>query len=170
MNNPPELRSLYVDPDEMKWCASEFPGIQHKVLWSDPESGRSTILFKLEPGAVVPHHEHADIEQTWVISGTFEDQEGKALPGHYIWRPAGNRHDHRRFAGRRRGNRRLPTAAGETVQVHDAACIAADANDGLAAAHFADLLTAHEKPRRAVMAGRGFLIGEPSGRLCPQSG
>ena len=99
MNNPPELRSLYVDPSEMEWCTSEFPGIQHKVLWSDPESGRSTILFKLEPGAVVPHHEHADIEQTWVISGTFEDHEGKALPGHYIWRPAGNRHEARSVDG-----------------------------------------------------------------------
>ena len=99
VNNPPELRSLYVDPSEMEWCASEFPGIQHKVLWSDPESGRSTILFKLEPGAVVPLHEHADIEQTWVISGTFEDHEGKALPGHYIWRPAGNRHEARSVDG-----------------------------------------------------------------------
>lgn len=98
-NNPPELSSVYIDPDAMEWCASEFPGIQHKVLWSDPQSGQSTILFKLEPGAVVPAHEHMDIEQTWVISGTFEDHEGKALPGHYIWRPAGNRHEARSVDG-----------------------------------------------------------------------
>ena len=97
--NPPELRSVYVDPDEMEWCVSDFPGIRHKVLWSDPDSGRSTILFKLDPGAVVPPHEHADVEQTWVISGSFEDAEGKALPGHYIWRPAGNRHEARSVDG-----------------------------------------------------------------------
>ena len=89
-SNPPELRSIYIDPDEMEWSTSDFPGIRHKVLWSDPESGRSTILFNLEPGAVVPAHEHTDVEQTWVISGSFEDAEGRALPGHYIWRPAGN--------------------------------------------------------------------------------
>ena len=94
-NNPPELASIYVDPAEMPWTASEFPGIEHKVLWADPLTGRSTILFKLAPGAIVPAHEHTDIEQTWVISGSFEDHEGKALPGHYIWRPAGNRHEAR---------------------------------------------------------------------------
>ncbi len=98
-NNPPELASVYVDPDEIPWSSSEFPGIEHKVLWADPVSGRSTILFKLEPGAVVPAHEHTDIEQTWVISGSFEDHEGKALPGHYIWRPAGNRHEARSVDG-----------------------------------------------------------------------
>ncbi len=98
-NNPPELASVYVDPDEIPWSSSEFPGIEHKVLWADPVSGRSTILFKLEPGAVVPAHQHTDIEQTWVISGSFEDHEGKALPGHYIWRPAGNRHEARSVDG-----------------------------------------------------------------------
>ena len=98
-NNPPELASVYIDPDEMPWSTSDFAGIRHKVLWSDPISGRSTILFKLDPGAVVPAHEHTDIEQTWVISGSFEDEEGKALPGHYIWRPAGNRHEARSVDG-----------------------------------------------------------------------
>ena len=98
-SNPPELRSIYIDPDEMEWSTSDFPGIRHKVLWSDPESGRSTILFNLEPGAVVPAHEHTDVEQTWVISGSFEDAEGRALPGHYIWRPAGNRHEARSVDG-----------------------------------------------------------------------
>ena len=98
-SNPPELSSRYIDPDEMEWSTSDFPGIRHKVLWSDPESGRSTILFNLEPGAVVPAHEHTDVEQTWVISGSFEDAEGRALPGHYIWRPAGNRHEARSVDG-----------------------------------------------------------------------
>ena len=98
-NNPPELASTYIDPTEMPWTASEFPGIEHKVLWADPDTGRSTILFKLAPGAIVPSHEHADIEQTWIVSGSFEDHEGKALPGHYIWRPAGNRHEARSVDG-----------------------------------------------------------------------
>jgi quercetin dioxygenase-like cupin family protein len=97
--NPPELRSRYVDPDEMDWQPSDFPGIETKVLWSDPETGRSTILFKLAPGAIVPAHEHVDVEQTWVLSGSFEDHEGRALAGHYIWRPAGNRHEARSVDG-----------------------------------------------------------------------
>ena len=97
--NPPELRSRYVDPDDLDWQPSDFPGIETKVLWSEPETGRSTILFKLAPGAVVPAHTHTDVEQTLVLSGTFEDHEGKALAGHYIWRPAGNRHEARSVDG-----------------------------------------------------------------------
>lgn len=97
--NPPELQSRYIDPDVMEWAPSDFPGIDTKVLWSEPETGRSTILFKLAPGAVVPSHTHVDVEQTWVLSGTFEDDEGHAVAGHYIWRPAGNRHEARSPTG-----------------------------------------------------------------------
>jgi len=99
IENSPELKSIYIDPASMEWQESEFPGIHHKVLWSDPVSGRSTILFKLDPGAIVPSHEHTEVEQTWIVSGSFEDHEGKALPGHYIWRPAGNRHEARSVDG-----------------------------------------------------------------------
>ncbi len=93
IENPPELASKYIDPDAMDWSPSDFDGIETKVLWSEPETGRSTILFKLAPGAIVPAHTHTDVEQTWVLSGTFADHEGEAGPGHYIWRPAGNRHE-----------------------------------------------------------------------------
>ena len=48
IENSPELKSIYIDPASMEWQESEFPGIHHKVLWSDPVSGRSTILFKLD--------------------------------------------------------------------------------------------------------------------------
>ena len=97
--NPPDLVSTYIDPETMPWAPSALPGIETKVLWSEPESGRSTILFKLAPGAVVPAHAHVDVEQTWVISGTFEDHEGVAQAGHYVWRPGGNRHEARSVDG-----------------------------------------------------------------------
>ena len=99
MNIDASKRSIYIDPERLSWQPSTFDGIEHKILWSDSETGRSTILFKLAPGAVVPAHEHMDVEQTWIVSGTFEDHEGKALPGHYIWRPAGNRHEARSVDG-----------------------------------------------------------------------
>mgnify|MGYP006125726983 FL=1 len=99
MNIDASKRSIYIDPENLSWQPSTFDGIEHKILWSDSETGRSTILFKLAPGAVVPAHEHMDVEQTWIVSGSFEDHEGKALPGHYIWRPAGNRHEARSVDG-----------------------------------------------------------------------
>jgi anti-sigma factor ChrR (cupin superfamily) len=62
------------------------------VLYSD-DSGITTALFKLDPGAVVPLHEHVALEQTYVIEGTLEDHEGVCGPGQFVWRPPGNQHE-----------------------------------------------------------------------------
>jgi hypothetical protein len=53
--NPPELRSTIVAASTMPWQPTQFAGIEMKILYSD-EEGRSTILFKMAPGAVVPLH------------------------------------------------------------------------------------------------------------------
>jgi anti-sigma factor ChrR (cupin superfamily) len=90
--NTPELASRYLDVPNMPWEKTKFAGIQIKVLYSD-DSGITTALFKLDPGAVVPLHEHTALEQTFVLEGTIEDHEGVCGPGHFVWRPAGNQHE-----------------------------------------------------------------------------
>jgi anti-sigma factor ChrR (cupin superfamily) len=90
--NAPELASHYLDVPNMPWEATKFPGIKIKVLYSD-DSGITTALFKLDPGAVVPLHEHTALEQTFVLQGTIEDHEGVCGPGQFVWRPAGNQHE-----------------------------------------------------------------------------
>ena len=90
--NPPERAAHYVDVPKMPWEATKFPGIRIKVLYTD-DNGITTALFKLDPGAVVPLHEHAALEQTYVIEGTLEDHEGVCGPGQFVWRPAGNQHE-----------------------------------------------------------------------------
>ena len=90
--NPPERAAHYVDVPKMPWEATKFPGIKIKVLYTD-DTGITTALFKLDPGAVVPLHEHAALEQTYVIEGTLEDHEGVCGPGQFVWRPAGNQHE-----------------------------------------------------------------------------
>ena len=90
--NPPERAARYVDVPKMPWEATKFPGIRIKVLYTD-DSGITTALFKLDPGAVVPLHEHSALEQTYVIEGTLEDHEGVCGPGQFVWRPAGNQHE-----------------------------------------------------------------------------
>jgi anti-sigma factor ChrR (cupin superfamily) len=89
--NEPSPASVFLDPPNMPWEPSKFPGIQTKTLYAD-ESGMCTLLLKLEPGAVVPLHEHTAIEQTYVLEGRFVDEEGECLPGQFVWRPAGNTH------------------------------------------------------------------------------
>jgi anti-sigma factor ChrR (cupin superfamily) len=91
-DNPSERASHYIDAPNMPWESTKFPGICIKVLYSD-DSGVITALFKLEPGAVVPLHEHVALEQTYVIEGTLEDHEGICGPGQFVWRPAGNQHE-----------------------------------------------------------------------------
>jgi anti-sigma factor ChrR (cupin superfamily) len=90
--NTPELASRYLDVPNMPWEPTKFAGIRIKVLYSD-DSGITTALFKLDPGAVVPLHEHTALEQTFVLEGTLEDHEGACGPGQFVWRPAGNRHE-----------------------------------------------------------------------------
>ena len=87
-----ELRSHYIDPSKMEWASTPFSGIKMKVLYADKDSGMSTVLFQMEPGAIVPFHEHTGLEQTYMLEGSLEDEEGKAYPGSYVWRPGGTRH------------------------------------------------------------------------------
>jgi len=90
--NPPERAAHFVDVPKMPWETTKFPGIKIKVLYTD-DTGVTTALFKLDPGAVVPLHEHTALEQTYVIEGTLEDHEGVCGPGQFVWRPAGNQHE-----------------------------------------------------------------------------
>jgi anti-sigma factor ChrR (cupin superfamily) len=89
---PSELASRYIDVAAMPWTPTRFPGIDMKVLYEDAERGLLTALMRWQPGAFLPLHEHVDVEQTFVISGSLEDAEGRATTGHFVWRPAGSRH------------------------------------------------------------------------------
>jgi len=86
------LASRYVRTDDIPWTPM-CTGIDMKVLVRDDETGLFTGLFRLAPGAVVPDHVHNDVEQTYVLQGTFSDQDGDAHAGDFVWRPKGNRHE-----------------------------------------------------------------------------
>ncbi len=86
------MSSRYVDIDRLPWKPTPFPGIDIKVLMEDPESGLQTTLTRMAPGAVLPIHEHTELEQSWVLAGRLVDEEGEATAGSYVWRPKGSRH------------------------------------------------------------------------------
>ena len=89
----PPLASRYVDVESLPWQPTRFPGIEIKVLLKDEESGLSTALFRWAPGARLPLHEHVEIEQSFVLEGSFRDDQGICRKGDYVWRPAGSRHE-----------------------------------------------------------------------------
>jgi len=86
------VSSRYVNVSSVPWKDTNFPGIRVKVLMHDPETGLQTVLTEMAPGSVLPHHEHTEVEQSWVLSGSLADHEGEATAGNYVWRPAGSRH------------------------------------------------------------------------------
>ena len=86
------LASRYINVDSLPWVATKYAGIDMKTLVEDPESGLVTGLFRFQPGAQLPYHEHVEIEQSWILQGALHDHEGVAREGDFVWRPAGNRH------------------------------------------------------------------------------
>jgi len=92
-----DLASRVVHANDMEWEPIRYPGCKVKTLMVDPKLGLLTVLLKMEPGAALPDHEHALMEQTYVLEGRLVDCEGpeKGLevgPGEFVYRPAGSRH------------------------------------------------------------------------------
>lgn len=85
--------STYVKPQDMDWRPSQFEGIDIKVLYEDREAGELTCLLRWQPGTTLPFHKHPEIEQSYVISGSFSDHDGIARAGEYVWRQAGSMHE-----------------------------------------------------------------------------
>ena len=84
--------SRFVNVDELPWERSIFEGVFFKTLLVDKESGIVTAYLKMEPGAILPDHEHVLIEQTYVLEGSLVCAEGECAAGNFVWRPAGSRH------------------------------------------------------------------------------
>jgi quercetin dioxygenase-like cupin family protein len=92
-----ETHSHVVRPDSMEWQQTRFPGCEAKTLLFDRSTGLMTALMRFAPGAVLPDHEHVNIEQTFVLEGRLVDKEGpaqgiEARAGEFIWRETGSRH------------------------------------------------------------------------------
>ncbi|MBC7780492.1 MAG: cupin domain-containing protein [Proteobacteria bacterium] len=86
------LASRFVDVEALPWRDTPSPKISMKVLLEDPASGLLTALFRWGPGAVLGDHEHVRIEQSFILEGSIEDDEGECAAGNFVWRPAGSRH------------------------------------------------------------------------------
>jgi anti-sigma factor ChrR (cupin superfamily) len=91
--------SVYVKPQDMAWERTQFDGISIKVLYEDKAKGEMTCLLKWEPGATLPMHKHPEIEQTYVVEGSFYDHDGICRAGEFAWRRVGSFHETRSDEG-----------------------------------------------------------------------
>ena len=91
-NEPTSGQTVTRNINDMEWQDTKWPDIKIKLLYSDDESGFSTILFKFAPGAKTPKHEHMGLEQVLILEGSLEDHDGVYPAGSYITRIAGSVH------------------------------------------------------------------------------
>ena len=64
-----QFASRFVDVESLAWQPSKFDGVEFKTLLIDPDTGILTALVRMAPGAILPDHEHVEIEQSYVLSG-----------------------------------------------------------------------------------------------------
>jgi len=58
-----------VRPHDGGWTSTGLPGVDMRKLFRDPQTGRTTLLLRMEPGVSFPAHHHGDDEQCLVLKG-----------------------------------------------------------------------------------------------------
>jgi anti-sigma factor ChrR (cupin superfamily) len=82
-----------VPPPPRQWFEPEWeqvaPGIQCKLLATDTERQRVSMLVRLAPGASYPAHTHAGVEELHLLDGELWIEDRKLVPGDYNYAPPG---------------------------------------------------------------------------------
>jgi anti-sigma factor ChrR (cupin superfamily) len=73
--------------DRQTWSEPDWeevaPGIDCKLLATDAERHRVSMLVRLAPGASYPAHTHAGVEELHLLDGELWIDEKKLFPGDY---------------------------------------------------------------------------------------
>ena len=88
----PRLESSSVDANPAEWQDSGADGFLLKALMEDADAGLRTWLMKVEAGAFAALHAHDEVEQIYVLEGSFYDQQKTYQAGEYIVRAPGAMH------------------------------------------------------------------------------
>ena len=88
---PPIAGSVYLDPTSSGW-QPDGEKFWVKPLYENPARGERTCLMKIDPGAWFPLHAHEEMEQIYVLSGSFYDQDRTLRTGDYACRAPGAMH------------------------------------------------------------------------------
>ncbi len=84
--------SLSLASNDMAWQSTGSEGFWIKPLYENGDAKQRTWLMKVDPGAWSPSHAHEELEQIYVLSGEFYDEEKTYTPGDYIIRAPGAMH------------------------------------------------------------------------------
>ena len=85
-------------PTTAQWSEPEWeqvaPGIECKLLATDSERHRVSMLVRLAPGASYPPHTHAGVEELHLLDGELWIDEHKLFPGDYNYGAPGAGDEH----------------------------------------------------------------------------
>jgi quercetin dioxygenase-like cupin family protein len=70
-------------PTQPEWFDAA-PGISCRVLATDTEKNRVSMLVRLAPGTDYPPHRHADVEELHLLHGVLIVDEKTLYPGDYL--------------------------------------------------------------------------------------
>lgn len=85
-------QSGWLNSEHVAWQESGSKGFWIKPLFEDGSRRLRTWLMKVDPGAYSPLHDHAELEQVYVLQGSFYDQDNVYRAGEYILRAPGVMH------------------------------------------------------------------------------
>ncbi|MEP6549261.1 MAG: 2,4'-dihydroxyacetophenone dioxygenase family protein [Gammaproteobacteria bacterium] len=88
LNIPEVMR----DGADLEWVPV-VAGIDLKRLFTSPETGRWTVLFRCQPGSFIPRHKHLGAGEYFMLKGRMDYRMGTALAGVYGYEPIGSVHD-----------------------------------------------------------------------------
>lgn len=75
-----------------RWLPTGVPGVQFRPLSSSRSSNRRTVLLKMAPNTALPDHDHAGVEEVYVISGELQLGNERLAAGDYFRVEPGARH------------------------------------------------------------------------------
>jgi len=92
LSSLPVDASAHIDAKQLCWQKCGADGFLIKPLLEINGQAIRTWLMKVEAGAYSPPHAHEEIEQIYVLEGSFYDDEKTYRAGEFIVRAAGAMH------------------------------------------------------------------------------
>ena len=85
---------VHVRGSTLEWKRAA-PGVGRIALRDDAPTGAQTLLFKFEPRASYPEHDHPTGEDIYVIEGDMQIGDFSLTKGDYFRTPPGGRNSNR---------------------------------------------------------------------------
>lgn len=91
-DNLHRFREILVDTDNLDWLDKSLPGLSHRPLWRNEETGASISLVRFAKGSGIPsEHSHASNQFMFCLRGRYTySATGLTLTeGDFYWNPKG---------------------------------------------------------------------------------